>query len=193
MRCEHVRPSLFRVAEGEAAPAESLRVARHVPDCTACRILLAREQRLHEMLEDMEDPVDLDERFLDDVMSAISRGPVPKRRRRHWPVAVKLAILAGIVLVGSAIVSRVAPNFVSSWTASVPSIEPDTPDGAYGSAAGLARLLLVMLDRMAVAPPTLSLGWPAVALGSVLPAVALTLALAAFLAFAAARSAASRG
>jgi hypothetical protein len=140
------------------------------------------------MLDGMQDPVALDEKFLTDVMGAISSRPAPKRRRlRTWPVGIKLALVAGILLVGAAIAARVLPSLGTSGTAAlVPSLEPDTPDGGYGPAAGLARLLLVMLDRIeTIAPPALSWSWPAIALGSVLPAVALTLALAAVCAFAA--------
>ena len=189
MRCERIRPSLYRFAEGEAAPAESLLVARHLPDCTSCRILLARERRLQEMLDDLGDPLPLDEGFLSDVMSAISSRPQPRRRaRRRLTLAVKLAIGFAVLALGAAVASRVAPTFVSTATASlVPSLEPDAADGPYGPTAGLARLLLVVLDRMeAFAPAAPSLGWPAVAaLGSVLPAVGVGLMLAGFLAFAA--------
>jgi predicted anti-sigma-YlaC factor YlaD len=189
MRCERVRRSLYRFAEGEAAPAESLLVARHLPDCTACRILLARERRLQELLEDtLDDPVGLDQDFLTDVMSAIAGRPAPRRRSRRLGLAVKLAIVLAVLLVSTAILSGIAPSFVSSGTASlVPSLEPDSADGPYGPTAGLARLLLVMLDRMvAVAPPPLSLGWPSMGvLGALLPGVVLGFAVAGFLAFAA--------
>jgi len=50
--CEAIRPLLPRVADGEASPAEAMETACHLSDCTACRILLARERRLAEMLEE---------------------------------------------------------------------------------------------------------------------------------------------
>ena len=56
-RCEEIRPLLYRVAEGETDPDEAMRTARHLSDCTSCRILLARERRLARMLEeDLMDP-----------------------------------------------------------------------------------------------------------------------------------------
>jgi len=188
VRCERVRPSLYRFAEGEAGPAESLVVARHLPDCTACRILLARERRLQEMLDDLADPLPLDERFLSEVMSAISSRPQPRRKPRRLALAVKLAIVLAVLALGTAVASRVAPTFVSSVTASlVPPLDPDAAGGPYGPTAGLARLLMVVLDRMvAFAPAAPSLGWPVTAaLGAILPGLGLALVLAGFLALAA--------
>jgi hypothetical protein len=188
MRCDRVRRSLYRFAEGEAAPGESLLVARHLPDCTACRILLARESRLQAMLDDLTDPVALDEGFLTDVMSAIAARPAPERRPRRLGLAIKLAIVLAVVALSGAILSGFAPGFGSSGTASlVPSLEPDSADGPYGWSGDLARLLLVMLDRMvAVAPPPLPLEWPAMgALGALLPGLVLGLAGAGLLALAA--------
>src|SRR4029079_17425550 len=55
--CSECRPLLFRVAEGEADPDEALRVARHLPTCTTCRIVLAREIRLARVLESLDDAI----------------------------------------------------------------------------------------------------------------------------------------
>ena len=41
--CKPIRPSLYRIIDGEAEPAEAMRVARHLSTCTTCRILLARK------------------------------------------------------------------------------------------------------------------------------------------------------
>jgi predicted anti-sigma-YlaC factor YlaD len=153
--CERVRPVLYRVAEGEANPGETLRVARHLPDCTACRILLAREVRLAEMLEQLDDPLRPEERFVEDVMTAIANDPAPPRR---VPRAVKLGGLSVLLLAAGAVASRFAP-VVLPWGGSsvLPGLGSDGPDGKLDAAAGVARLLLVALDRMlTAAPPALA-------------------------------------
>lgn len=77
--CEQIRPLLFKVAEGEAAPDEALEVGRHLPDCTVCRIRLAREVRLEQLVSEMDEPIEVDERFLEQVMASLPEGPPPKR------------------------------------------------------------------------------------------------------------------
>lgn len=77
--CAAIRPLLYRVAEGEADPDEALRTARHLGDCTACRILLARERRLAELLEgEIEDRLPVDEGFVRMVMANLPHEP-PRR------------------------------------------------------------------------------------------------------------------
>jgi predicted anti-sigma-YlaC factor YlaD len=189
--CERFRRSLYRVTEGEASPLESLRVARHAPDCTACRILLAREERLHDMLDQLDDPVSLDEGFLSEVMAAIADRPKPVRRAaRRWPVAVKLALLAGVVLAAGAVVSRFVPfGFTTAGSPSlVPSLDPEGSSGALGAAAGLVHLVLVALDRLgSTVPPSLAAASlpSVVSLAAVLPAALLALTLAGAIALAA--------
>ena len=59
-----------------------MRCARHLPDCTACRILLAREKRLAAMLADgLVDPLPVGDDFLQGVMNQLPREPVQPRRR----------------------------------------------------------------------------------------------------------------
>ena len=81
-RCDAIRPLISRHSEGEVTPDEAIEVARHVPDCTACRILLARERRLAEMLAtDLED-LPVGEEFVISVMRTLPKDPPPARRRR---------------------------------------------------------------------------------------------------------------
>jgi predicted anti-sigma-YlaC factor YlaD len=55
-----------------------MRVARHLSDCTACRIVLAREHRLAEMLEEkLDDPLQLGEDFVQAVMARLPQEPPP--------------------------------------------------------------------------------------------------------------------
>ncbi len=81
--CRRIVPSLYRVAEGEAAPDEALRVARHLGDCTACRIVLARVRRLAAMLDQgLDDPPAVGDEFVATVMDNLPQGPPPAARRR---------------------------------------------------------------------------------------------------------------
>ena len=103
-RCVSHAPLLSRVAEGEASPEEAMRAARHLSDCTACRINLARERRLAAILEDgLEDPLPVGEDFVRAVMDNLPAEP-PK------PSAGLLALATGGWLkrraLGPAFVSR---------------------------------------------------------------------------------------
>lgn len=81
--CERIRPLLSLVAEGEAAPEEAMAAARHLPCCTGCRIVLARERRLARMLEhEMVDPLEVGEEFVRSVMARLPHDPPPGDRRR---------------------------------------------------------------------------------------------------------------
>ena len=91
--CEAIRPLLPRIADGEGTPDEAMCTARHLSDCTACRILLARERRLAEMLEeDLEDVLSVGDDFLRSVMDNLPQEPPPRpRRRRDERRSLKLA------------------------------------------------------------------------------------------------------
>jgi anti-sigma factor RsiW len=90
--CERVVPLLYRVAEGEASPEEAMRAARHLSDCTACRITLARERRLAAILDGaLHDPLQVDEAFVRAVMDQLPQGPPPppvRRTRRRLRLAL---------------------------------------------------------------------------------------------------------
>jgi len=82
--CRDVRPCLYRVVEGEASPDEAMRTARHLSDCTGCRILLAREVRLARMLESgLGDQVPVGEDFVRSVMDALPGEPPPQQKPRR--------------------------------------------------------------------------------------------------------------
>jgi predicted anti-sigma-YlaC factor YlaD len=79
--CERIRPLLYRVAECEADPEESMRTARHLSKCTACRIVLAREARLARMLEeDLCDSLPVGEDFVRAVMASLPADPAWRER-----------------------------------------------------------------------------------------------------------------
>jgi anti-sigma factor RsiW len=92
-----------RTVDGEAAPDESLRLARHLSECTACRILLARERRLAEALNGMEDEAIEEDAFRARVMDALGSGAYPRlrnrprsARRRGLRLAVWLAVVPAL-------------------------------------------------------------------------------------------------
>jgi len=88
--CHEVRPLLHGVAYHEAGPRDAILAARHVSDCTACRILLARERRLATMLDDgFEDHVSVGDEFLQTVMAQLPHGPPPAR---GWTLRRKLKL-----------------------------------------------------------------------------------------------------
>lgn len=99
--CEKIQSIFPRLVEGEAEPEDALRVARHLGECTVCKIVLARERRLAEALGQLDDPIPVDERFLDNVMAALPSGPPPtvatpaRRRLIRLAGAGVLAAAAG--------------------------------------------------------------------------------------------------
>lgn len=88
--CKRIRPLIARHHEGELTPDEAIQVARHVPLCTACRILDARERRLVEMLSSDLLDLPVDEEFASSVMNTLPKEPFRRRR----PI-LRLAIRVG--------------------------------------------------------------------------------------------------
>lgn len=80
--CTEMAAVIGRTVDGEAAPDESLRLARHLSVCTACRIVLARERRLAEALNGMEDEVIEDDAFRARVMDSLGSRACPRRGNR---------------------------------------------------------------------------------------------------------------
>lgn len=153
--CDVLHPQLSRLAEGEAAPDEAMRVARHVSDCTACRIHLARERWLAAMLDEgLEDPVHVGESFVRAVMDNLPQGPPPApRRRRH---DLKLAGLAGLIALGPALIPRW--SLAAGWRFELPGLgHPDlgAAERLFSAFAGLARTIPLVLDAVSGALPPL--------------------------------------
>ena len=87
---------------------ESLRLAQHVPRCTSCRILMARERRLKEMLDRIEDSLEVDGAFAQRVMNALPEGRPALRPAHSKRRGLAIAGLVGAGALGAAIGSRLA-------------------------------------------------------------------------------------
>jgi anti-sigma factor RsiW len=103
--CDHIAPLLARVADGDAAPSESARVAGHLETCSCCGILLARERRLSEAIETMRD-VEVGTDFCDSVMHLLpARFHKRKRDRRGLRLASIVGLFALATAFGSTLVA----------------------------------------------------------------------------------------
>jgi hypothetical protein len=158
--CRPIRAMLPRAAEGELSPSESLRLARHLPRCTACRILLARERRLAEMLDAIEDTLPVHGEFATSVMGALPEGPPPaptsaltRARRRGFGIAG----IVGLVGLGTAILAqltRLGPG--RGPLPGLPHFTLEGMDSLLEIFGGLVRLvMLVVAQAGAGLDPTL--------------------------------------
>lgn len=159
-KCNAVRPLLPRVADGEAGPAEAMLIARHLHDCTACRILLAREERLAVVLEEeLEDCLLVGEDFVREVMAKLPQEPPPRpRRNKKIRSHLKLAGFVGLLF---ALAAMALPS-LDLGTASVPSLglprlDQAVGDGGFDSVFGLSSLLLAVAEFLGRHLPALEL------------------------------------
>ncbi len=163
--CEPIRRVLFRVADGEATPDEAIGVARHVPDCTACRILLARERRLRKMLEhDLEDfPVGED--FVQSVMATLPQDPPPQQgRSRRRSRGLKLACFIGL----AGLLALPGIGGVAFGIGARPDLLPRLDaDSAMAGLQALAGLALMAAGALQSLTQQLPLALPALPSGSV--------------------------
>jgi anti-sigma factor RsiW len=157
--CQSIVPVLFRVAEGEATPDEAMRTARHLSDCTACRILLARERRLAAMLDDgLDDPLQVGEDFVRAVMDTLPQGPPPRpRRKRRERRALKLASVAGLIGLARLLAAVQGATEIPNGTvwSLIPRLDAPLADGTAEATQRLGGLLLTALDRLAAGLPLL--------------------------------------
>lgn len=154
-RCRTVSPLIGRVVDVEAAPSESYRLARHVANCTACRILLARERRLADALDGLDDASPDDAGLLERVMSSLARRRAPRpsdgkpsEPRRGLRLASFLAALPALELVRRAWDGLGWPGY--SWNFGVPGVEA-APE-ALGNLAGAAGATLAATSRTFLDP-----------------------------------------
>ena len=140
--CRRIRPWIVRSVDGDLDPGEALRLARHLATCTACRIVLARESRLAEMLDGAADAFNVDESFFGAVMASLPDRPVrpaveisrETRRRR----GLRLAAWGAAAALGGGLAARVLPSLrLDMATPAMPRFTPDDTDGLI-SVIGLA-------------------------------------------------------
>jgi anti-sigma factor RsiW len=147
-RCGSIRPWIARSVDGELEPAEALRLARHLATCTACRITLARESRLAEMLGHVDDAFTVDESFFGAVMASLPERPVRPAievsRRARWRRGLRLAAFGALGVLGAGLAARVLPSLhLDVATPGMPRFTPDDADGwisLIGSAAQWIRV-----------------------------------------------------
>lgn len=137
MSCKRVRPWIPRYVEGELQPEETLELARHVDRCTPCRIVLARERRLGEILNGIEDPLEVDASFLEGVMAALPertvRRAIEPSRRGRWRRGLKLAGMSAVAVLGAGALARLAPSVRFDLVApSLPRFTAESADGWLG-------------------------------------------------------------
>lgn len=164
--CERLRPVLVRMVEGDAGPEEALEFGMHVSDCTLCRIVLARQRRIADMVSELGEPIDVDESFLQQVMAALPDGPPPPRphdvrRRGSWRL-VKLAsflLLALLFFPGTGGLSGTLDGAAELPRLVAPS-HPDAFDAMLPGTGGLPGLLFAAVigasSRMEVGAPVLA-------------------------------------
>jgi anti-sigma factor RsiW len=151
--CSDIRPLLSHTAESEVTPEEAMRVARHLSDCTACKIVLARERRLAEMLE--EDLVDLPvgDEFVESVMAVLPDDPPPRRGEQRGRRGLRLAGFAGILGVSVLTASRwITFGGTGGTTIQTPAFDFESLPGSLEGLFGLIRLALIALESMVRIP-----------------------------------------
>lgn len=179
--CHDLQETVARMVEGEAGPAESLELARHVPDCTACRILLAREKHLAHMLDALDDLIPVEEAFLEGVMRSLPPGPPPRRRSRH---GLKLVGIGALLLGGGAWWARFA-TWDPGQLVTLPRLARPQAENLLEAVASMGRFVWMVLDRAGdfALPGLLSFHLPGrISLASFVPAVAAFLLLSTLLA-----------
>ena len=147
--CDLIAPLLTRVADGDAEPAETSAVARHIETCTCCGILFARERRLSEAIETMRD-VEVGELFTATVMGRLpARFPKRSRDRR----GLRLAVVGGLVALAAALASASRQGWDAGFpSAAAPALPADIADPAAGSMIAFARMVLMALQSVAETP-----------------------------------------
>jgi len=175
--CAKHRPLLGRWVEGETSPSEALQLARHLPDCTACRIIVAREVRLARILDGLGDSIAVGEGFSRTVMRLLPQGPPPASRRAR--ASLKLAGLGGALVLAGMGAWRLATCLLSGQAAPLcPRLELAHVEHLLATLGGVAGVVWALLDWVG---PSAFLDVPVlrvdsrIALASLLPAAIVLL------------------
>lgn len=191
--CRRIRFVLFRIAEGDALPDEALAAARHLPVCTGCRILLAREQRLAGFLDGIADTLPVGEGFLGSVMASLPDGPPPGadrallRRRRGLRVVGAAGAAAFLAFLLSGLTQPLSDR-LAGGSYSLPDFEGS--QRLLEGASGVARLVLALLAEAGASLPIEipRVPTPHLAMAALFPLAAAAFVLASMLALLAAHT-----
>jgi hypothetical protein len=146
--CRGFEPLIHAAVEGELLPADALRVARHLDACTACRIVMARESRLAAMLDDLGDPLDVDEGFFAEVMAFLpehaARPTGAGGARARFRRGLRLAGFATVTSLGAGLAVHLLPSLrLDLSSPALPRFSPEDAGGwlsVLGSAAQWIRM-----------------------------------------------------
>lgn len=147
--CTAIRPLLYNASDGELNPKETMLVARHLADCTACKIVVARERRLARMLEEDLQDIPVGDDFFRSVMASIPKEPPPAkdRKKRH---GLRLAGLGGFLAAGALLASRLIPLQGYYRTATnLPALDFESSQGGFEGLLDLVRLVVMSLRTVA--------------------------------------------
>jgi len=191
-RCRRIQAWIVRSVDGDLEPQEALRLARHLATCTACRIVQAREARLAEMLDGVDEGFAVDESFFQAVMASLPERPAKSAaevsRRMRWRRGLRLASMASLTAFGAGLAARVLPSLrMDVATPAMPRFTPDDTDGwisLLGTAAQWIRMTAQSVawsgSSSALSPWTVG----ALSLGAALAGAATLLAVSGALAWA---------
>lgn len=148
--CATIRPLLSNASDGELNPKETMLVARHIADCTACKIVVARERQLARMLEEDLQDIPVGEDFFRSVMASLPKEPPPaedKKQKRH---GLRLAGLGGFIAAGALLASRLTPlqGYYRSAT-NLPALDFDSSQGGFEGLLDVVRLVVMSLRTIA--------------------------------------------
>jgi len=190
-RCRSVQAWIVRSVDGDLAPVEALRLARHLATCTGCRIVQAKEARLAEMLDADDDGFAVDESFFESVMASLPELPVKPAaevsRRARWRRGLRLASMASLGALAAGLAARFLPSLrMDVATPAMPRFTPDDTDGWISMIGSAAQWIRMTAQSVAWAGSSSALSpWTigALSLGAVLAGAAALLALSGALAW----------
>ena len=159
--CARIRPWITRSVDADLEPAEALRLAKHLGTCTSCRIVLARETRLAEILDGVDDPFPVDESCFENVMASLPERPLPAAavsRKARWRRGLRLAAWGSIATLGAGLASRILPSLrLDVATPAMPRFTPDEADGLISLLGSAAQWIRMTAQSMAWAGSSSSL------------------------------------
>jgi len=173
--CAQIRPLLYQYLEREAGPAEAMNVARHLSDCTACKILMARKRRLARMLEEgLEDSIPVGDEFVHSLMATLPDGPPPRTRKSKGNRGLKLAAWVGVLVALGQTAAGRWPVVGGAWPSlALPTIDIPVGEGGLQGVFEWVRWAALAVEALA-GGVAFELPWSGIGL-AVTSTVALTM------------------